>query len=227
MNLRHFVIVPAVVTGLAGSVLAQAPAVVQLPSISTFGVNTSVSVPDRGSTSLGGVGRSSNGSTAFGPSAGRGNRSAGSSLSANRNSVHAQIHDAEEMDRQMLARAKGGSSGKSGAEADAAQRRLATARRSSAGQVPSGSVAEARRQRAAELAAQRDEATESLKRAREAAAAGKTSLAAAFYRQAGRLAAGDLKSQIDREAAAQARQSKAAGLAKSRPEVAQKSSPER
>ena len=53
--------------GLVSPAVAQLPATVQLPSFSYFGVDTSVSVPDRGSISLGGVGRSSSGSTAFGP----------------------------------------------------------------------------------------------------------------------------------------------------------------
>ena len=218
MKPRSIGLVGALFAGLGSSAMAQAPTAVQLPSFSSFGVNTSVSVPDRGSASLGGVGRSSNGSTAFGPSAGRGNRSAGSSRSASRSSVHAQIHDAEAMDRQALARAKGGQSGvKSNSEADAARRRLALARQSSAGQVPSGSVAEARRQRAAELAAQQAEAAAHLKRAREAAAVGKSSVAAMFYRLAAKQASPELKSQIEKEAAALAKESKATKVAKSRP----------
>jgi hypothetical protein len=206
-----------VLASIAGAARAQAPAVVQLPSFSSFGVNTSVSVPDRGSASLGGVGRSSMGSTAFGPSLGRGNRSFGSNLSGSSSSVHATIHDSEALDRDTLARAKGSQPGRtSTADSDIARRRLAAAGQSSAGRVPSGSVADAQRQRAAEVASEAAEAVANLKRAREAATAGKNSAAAMYYRLAAKQASGELKSQIDRESAALAKTSQALQMAKSR-----------
>jgi hypothetical protein len=194
-------IVVGILTGLTAIAHAQAPAVVQLPSFSTFGVDTSVSVPDGGSASLGGGGRSSTGSTAFGPGLGPGNRSFGRNLSGSSSSVRAKIHDAEAMDRATLARAR--SAGEKSATPDQSMaRRLATARESSAGQVPSGSVAEARKQRAVEIVAAQADALQTLNRAREAAKAGKTSAAAVFYRLAAKDASAELRSQIDKEAAA-------------------------
>lgn len=176
---------------------AQQPAVVQLPSISMFGVNTSVSAPDRGSISLGGVGRSSTGSTAYGPGL-PGNRSFGSSLSTTNASAHATVHDMNTLDRANLDRAQRIRSNSPGMRDDA--RRLAAARQSSAGRVP-GSVAEARRLRAADRQRDEAEAVANLKRARDARAAGKTSVAAMFYKLAARQATGDLKTQVDKEAA--------------------------
>ena len=199
--LRRSGIVLGMLAGVTRMAHAQAPAVVQLPSFSTFGVDTSVSVPDRGSASLGGAGRSSTGSTAFGPAFGPGNRSFGRSSSSSRTSVRATIHDTEALDRTTLARAKG-TEGKSAVPTQSMARRLSAAQQSSAGQVPSGSVADARKRRAAEVAAMQADALQSLKLAREAAAIGKNSLAAAFYRQAAKHASGELRSQIDKEAVA-------------------------
>jgi len=212
MKLTRLATILAVLIFATHEAQAQAPAVVQLPSFSSFGVNTSVSVPDRGSASLGGIGRSSTGSTAFGP----GNRGIGSNLSANNTSVGAAVHDFEALDRDTVAKA----GRKSAAETNVAKRRLAAARQSSAGQVPTGSVADARRQQAADAAAEQAEAAQNVKRARDSAAAGKANVAAMFYKQAAKQALGDLKSQIDKEAAALAKQSTASRLAKSRPAAA-------
>ncbi|HQU42935.1 MAG: hypothetical protein B7Z73_02670 [Planctomycetia bacterium 21-64-5] len=199
---------------LLGPAAAQAPAVVQLPSISTFGVNTSVSAPDRGSVSLGGVGRSSMGSTAYGSGLFPGNRSFGRNLSSSRTSVRATVQDLDALDRATLERASAGrESQRSAAEAYLAKRRLAIVRQSSAGQVPPSSVAEARRQRAADLAGQQAEAVQNIKRARDAAQVGKPRVAAMFYQLAAKQATGELKLQIDKEAAAAARNSAASRVA--------------
>ena len=88
--------------------------VVQLPSFGTFGIGTTVSVPDRGATLLGGVSRGASGSVSRGvpglsgvPGAGRlfGNRAIGSSRSVSTASVHLTIIDLEELDRETLAEA--------------------------------------------------------------------------------------------------------------------------
>jgi hypothetical protein len=192
----------------ATSARAQAPAVVQLPSFSSFSVDTSVSAPDRGSVSLGGVGRSSTGSTAFGPGIGPGNRSFGRSTSSSNTSVRATIHDLDALDRATLDRANANRTANKPSGGTDHARRLAAARQSSAGQVPAGSVADARRQRAAEVVSEQAETNANLKRAREAAAAGKTSVAAMFYKLAAKHASGDLKSQVEKEAAALARSAK-------------------
>lgn len=83
------------------AVSAQAPSVVQLPSISTFAYSGTVVVPDGGSTSLGGVNRSASGSTRRGL-----NRAFGSSLNRSHASVSATIIDNDEIDRQLLGGSK-------------------------------------------------------------------------------------------------------------------------
>lgn len=198
---------------VATSARAQTPAVVQLPSFSSFSVDTSVMAPDRGSASLGGVGRSSTGSTAFGPGIGPGNRSFGRSTSSSNASVHATIHDMDALDRATLDRvtpdrAKANRTGWQSSRLSLDARRLTAARQSSAGHVPLGSVADARRQRATEAANEQAEAAANLKRARDAAAAGKPAVAAMFFKLAGRHATGERKSQIEKEAAASARSAK-------------------
>ena len=73
--------------------------VVQLPTLGTFSVNTSVLVPDTGSTSLGSIRSSANGSNQRGsfPGSARGSRSIAGGVS-----VHATIIDLQEMDREIL-----------------------------------------------------------------------------------------------------------------------------
>ncbi|HVX15322.1 MAG TPA: hypothetical protein VHC22_29300 [Pirellulales bacterium] len=188
----------------ANSAQAQHEGAVQLPSSSIYGADTTVSVPDRGSVSLGGVGRSSTGSTAFGPSVGRGNRSVGSSLSGSSASVRAKVHDIQALDR-----ASNGNKNKKSSAQPSEAARLANARQSSADQVPPGSVADARRRRAAELAANQAELQSNIKQAREAAAAGKPRVAAMFYKLAARQATGELKLQVEKEAAALAKPAQA------------------
>lgn len=87
--------------GSAGEVRAQA---VQLPTFRYFGVQTTVSVPDRGGVVLGGVNSAASGSTrrGFGPFA---NRASGSSIGASTASVHATIIDHREWDEAVLAEA--------------------------------------------------------------------------------------------------------------------------
>jgi hypothetical protein len=67
--------------------------------------------------------------------------------------------------------------------------------------VPLGSVAEARLMHAAEKERGNAEAIANLKRARDARAAGKASVAAMFYKLAARQATGELRSQVDQEVA--------------------------
>lgn len=75
--------------------------VVQLPAVGSFGVNTTVSVPDQGTASLGGVGRSSYGTTSrgAGPMA---NTARGGNSSATMASVSATIIDLAAMDEALL-----------------------------------------------------------------------------------------------------------------------------
>lgn len=75
--------------------------VVQLPAVGNFGVSTTVSVPDQGTASLGGTGRSSYGATTrgAGPLA---SRASGGQNSANSASISATIIDLAAMDEALL-----------------------------------------------------------------------------------------------------------------------------
>lgn len=88
--------------------------VVQLPTFRSFGIGTTVNVPDGGSAMLGGISRGGSGTVSRGvpglsgiPGAGRlfGNRATGSSRSVSMASVHVTIIDLEELDQQVLAEA--------------------------------------------------------------------------------------------------------------------------
>ena len=85
---------------IATAVQCQAQ-VVQLPAVSNFGVSTTVSVPDQGTASLGGVGRSSSGTTTRGAGP-MGSRASGSQNSANSASISATIIDLAAMDEALL-----------------------------------------------------------------------------------------------------------------------------
>lgn len=183
--------------GIVSPAVAQMPATVQLPSYSYFGVDTSVSVPDRGSMSLGGIGRSSMGSTAFGPVLGPRSRSFGRQMSASSTTVHATIHDFDAMDRQLLKQAQ-----KSYGESRRAATGTARGETSSAAAGPAGSVAEARRMYAAERAAQERDAAKYMDQAERAAARGKPQVARVLYQMAERRASGELKAEIRRRMAA-------------------------
>lgn len=202
MRVYSLVLSPVVILLSAATLQAQAPAVVQLPSYSLFGVATTVSVPDRGTMSLGGVGRSSSGSAAFGPALGPGNRAFGRSTSATSATVHATIHDFDALDRATLARAshrpRGASSG------DPRRRSMYmrfSAPQSTASIGPQGSVVDARRLRQADVANKDREARGELAHARWAAEQGKPAVAKVYYRIAARRASGALKETIEREAA--------------------------
>ena len=92
----------------ASQVLGQ---VVQLPTFRYFSVGTTVVIPDRGATYLGGVSRAGYGSASYGvpilghlPGAGRlfRNRSFGASLSSSDAHATATIVDLKEMDEAVL-----------------------------------------------------------------------------------------------------------------------------
>lgn len=180
--------------------LAQAPTTVQLPSYSTFGASTTVSVPDRGRVSLGGVGRSSSGSTAFGPVLGPGSRSFGRQTSASSMDVRVRIHDFEAMDKALLEQA-----GRNQPRRDLSAYRRGMARHfnssSSADQPPPGSVAEAQRLHAADVEAEQQKAVTYVRQARRSAARGKLQVAKVLYQMAERRATGELKAEIRRELA--------------------------
>lgn len=76
---------------------------VQQPVIQNFSVGTSVSVPDRGSAHLGGVGFARSGRTVTGPFPS--GSSFGQELGASSSSVQVYIHDFEAIDAELLASA--------------------------------------------------------------------------------------------------------------------------
>jgi len=91
----------AVLVGLSAKATAFAQqATVQQPVIEQFGVDTAVSVPDRGRTSLGGVSRGASSSSSYGPL--RLNRNYGSAFQGSTASAHVWIQDFDELDRQAL-----------------------------------------------------------------------------------------------------------------------------
>jgi hypothetical protein len=203
MTMRPFWLSLALLGCFASAAYSQA---LQLPSFSIFNVDTTVSVPDGGGAYIGGVKRSSSGSTAFGPALGP-RRAIGTSTSASALRVKATVHDFAAHDEALLGSKSGtkGSSAGKGANATASSAlpghagRLARAGESSAGQAPSGSLAEARRQHAAELAARDDMAQEHIDKARTAAANGKPKVAKMFYKMAARDVSDELRRSIQRE----------------------------
>jgi len=211
----------AALTAAAGAdALAQnQPATaVQLPTYSFFSVPTTVVVPDRGSTYMGGVKRAASGRNQFGapmlgrvPYLGRAFNNAGIGMDRSASSVraHAYIHDFEAMDEALLgqppstirggprAAEMGVSRAAPSASSDPWIERLADARKGSAGR-PAVSVAEARRLYVLNSPEKQlnEKALTYFDRGREAEAAGKTSLAGLYYEMAARRASGELKDRV-------------------------------
>ncbi|MSR59333.1 MAG: hypothetical protein EXS05_17105 [Planctomycetaceae bacterium] len=77
---------------------------VQQPVIESFTVDTTVSVPDRGRATIGGIGRGASSRTTYGPF--RTNTNFGRLTEGSSVSVHAWIHDFDELDRQSLEAAR-------------------------------------------------------------------------------------------------------------------------
>ena len=97
LALQAIAIFPFVTNGTA---LSQ---IVQLPSTSTFSLQTSVMAPDSGSTNLGGIRRNAVGSQSLGP----GSLASGASKSSSGASVHATIIDLNELDLMIRSQAGG------------------------------------------------------------------------------------------------------------------------
>src|SRR5260221_10170192 len=100
--MRYFAIAFASVSSLL-VLMAAAEAqqfVVQEPSLETFGVGTTVSVPDRGRASVGGVRQSAASRAMYGPF--RTGHSLGMSSHGTGLNVQARVHDLAELDRATL-----------------------------------------------------------------------------------------------------------------------------
>ncbi len=169
---------------------------IQLPSFSSFGVNTTVVVPDSGGAYIARDRRSYQNLNTFGgvpPNRGWSirRRVAGVGLTA-------RIHDPGAADAARL-----GGSFAAGAPATKGPANLRIGAGRAAGDAPPGSVAELQRRRAQQTAGQavaaRREAMALLEKGRRAQAAGKASVAAIYFRMAARRATGPLRDQITAE----------------------------
>jgi hypothetical protein len=171
---------------------------VQLPTFSFFGVDTTVSVPDGGSTYLGGVDRASSGSNQYGaPLTSFGNRSISSQQSASSMRVSAYVHDFEAMDQYLLSQPTAFNRGLTQPQVQVARaigQRVEDARAAPAGR-PALDVAGLRAQRLQEQQARSGEAAGLLERGQAAEAAGKLKVARLYYQMAYRKAEGDAKAQ--------------------------------
>lgn len=147
--------------------------VVQLPTFHQFSISTTVVVPDRGSVSLVGVGRSARGSSQFGAPGLPGNRSFGAAAGGTGVSATAQVHDFEAMDRALLAKA---------AAMRGADHRVS-------------SVAEIQRQKSLETKPPVEDAQSLLARADEARDTGNMGAARVYLKMAARRATGPLREE--------------------------------
>jgi hypothetical protein len=163
--------------------------VVQLPSMHTFTVQTSVLVPDSGGTYAGGVGRSFQGSTSRGVPGlgplGR-NTARGGAVTGTGVMVHATIIDHEELDKLVLEEARALREGRGGTETP--RLRAGTSRDASV-----GSLAAIKRELAAEDAAKEAEAEQDFQKAVGYERAGEVALARNYYRVAARKSSGAVK----------------------------------
>jgi hypothetical protein len=184
--MRCFVFISCILlTSLNSSASAQHPAAttVQLPSFEFFTIDTTVSVPDCGSVTIGGSNGKSLGSTAYGPPL-LPQRASGSGASAGQMQVRATIHDFEAFDAALL-------------KSDHNRTLFSKDNRSLVATEPSsGSVKEARAARAQELADEQQKAAAYFAQGLTAEAQGKPNVAHIYYQMALRRASGDLKTQI-------------------------------
>ncbi|QGJ72062.1 Hypothetical protein PBC10988_37770 [Planctomycetales bacterium 10988] len=167
----------------------------QLPTYRFFTVQTNVVVPDSGGAYLGGIRRSSNGSTAFHPSMlGPGVRGRGQNRQAGGMQVEATIIDHQELDRQLLAE----TNDREMPEKEARSLKM-QATRSSSESLTSVSAIEAKI--AAEAKEKQQKAWQDYQRGLAALDQGKPKVAKIYWQMALRRAEGTLKNQIQRELA--------------------------
>jgi hypothetical protein len=165
---------------------------IQLPTFSVFNVTTTVSVPDRGSISLGGNDRGVDATVSRGPIR---NRSTSSSRTASGMSVHATIIDHSELDRAVLASAaakRGAESDSALAKADSLSHAVA---RTGASSAPPDSVAAIRQRAASAADLEAQELAGYFAKGRQAEADGKPAVARIFYDMVARRDRGPLKQQ--------------------------------
>jgi hypothetical protein len=204
-----------VLLSCAGGALAQRQGVaVQLPTFSYFTVNTTVSVPDRGSAYLGGVDGAASGRYEFGvpmlPFRPFRNTAIGGQWSASNVHVTATIHDFAAMDEYLLGQPTPFSQSLTAAYfpsvaglADVPPPRNPTRGNSwepalpdRSGVLATMSVAEARADRLRQRETRAAEAEDFFRRGQQAEAAGNSGAAKVYYQMAARRATGDLESQV-------------------------------
>lgn len=202
----------AIVLVAFAAVSARAQNAVQLPTYSSFGTGTTISVPDRGSVYTGGINRAYDGRNEFGaPLLPFGNRSIGSERSATSVWTSAYIHDFAAMDEALLNQARG-SGYRSNLDRSAG---TAWGPRVDNGPLPpvskpwqvssrprpttgpaSMSVEQLRARREQELQVRATDAERLFERGKSAQAKGKIDVAKIYYRQASRRADGPLQEEI-------------------------------
>lgn len=164
---------------------------VQLPTFHQFGVSTTVLVPDRGTTYLGGVNRSSRAGSQFGLGlSGLRSRGYGSSISTGGIFMSATIIDHDEIDRALLAEAarrrgeKFDIFGRPVTDAPARVPDYVATPTTPHSQRRSGKIEESRREPiVADESTGSDLAAIYLRRGQEAEAQGETAAATIFYRK--------------------------------------------
>lgn len=164
--------------------------VVQLPSVSLFSVQTTVSAPDSGGAFMGGLGQEAWGQAYHGsPLLPWAQRAGGGIRRQQSLVVRATVHDLDALDEAVLAQAgrlalaaRGGAVG--------GRRATSTAER------PVASLAELRRRKAVLRLAEQLEAVAMYERGQEALAGGKFHAARAWFRMAACRARGALRAEI-------------------------------
>jgi hypothetical protein len=187
---------------------------IQLPSFSTFSVDTTVLVPDSGAGWAAGSKRGSSGTSSFG-GVGR-QRAAGSNRQAAGMHVLAKIHDPAEADQALSQKAQARTAPVRGAGAVDPSAPATTDLARAATDLGLKSVTEIERQRAARSSAQQREALAFYEKGRRAAEAGKSRVAAMFFRTASKQATGAVKQEIDADLKALEASRPATPLSKSR-----------
>ncbi len=177
---------------------------VQEPTLETFGVGTTVSVPDRGRISVAGSGRSAASRSSFGPL--RSGTNIGLSNQASGLSVGATVHDLAEMDRRILAGAERSRSSRAQVELSASADRAYETLRSRTGARSFADVAQSTNSRLAvprasgpsSQVAEGPTAERLLDRARQAESNGKRALALAYLRSAQEAGSAEARHEIER-----------------------------
>lgn len=195
MSSRSILALPISLIGISVASAQQlAPTTVQLPTFSAFTVSTVVSVPDAGWVHN--PYQASYGWTAYGPAWGASSIAWHEVQHTSAWSVGAQVIDLAALDVQTLSTAPVPPA----MPDDPFARQIAASRNSSAAFVP-GSVADARRARAAELAGEQREIDELIDKAEALVKQGKPNVARIYFQMAANKSSGERKRELENRAA--------------------------